>query len=208
MTTFYLVRHGETPSNREGRHIGQREEDMTDEGVNQARRMADMLKEVYFDVIYSSPLIRAHDTARILAEINVSGKVPVTDLRLMELHLGIFEGLLPSEAQQSYPAEYKARLEDKLGFTIPNGESYKTLVARLKPFVEELKERYSQGQVCIVAHQGTNRGLLGSLDEKIKKTEIPYLEIPHDEYFKITSTKGVVTERIGRTLRLNLKDNS
>ena len=209
LTTFYIVRHGITQSNLEGRHLGQREEELTEKGRQQARDLAELLKNENFDVIYTSPLRRARDTASEIAVYH-PGKGPLSDPRLNELHLGIFDGLLPGEARRQFEEEYAARERDKFGFRIPGGESYRMLLERVTPFVRDVTEEFLNGNVCIVGHQGVNRVLLGSLFwNAIEKpeTKVPYLTIPHDAYFKVTkTTSGVSGQRISGPLQVNLEE--
>ena len=209
MTILYLVRHGITQSNLEGRHLGQREEDLTEKGRQQARDLAELLENENFDVIYTSPLRRARDTASEIAVYH-PGKGPLSDPRLNELHMGIFDGLLPDEARRQFEEEYAARERDKFGFRMPAGESYRMLVERVTPFVRDVTEEFPNGSVCIVGHQGLNRALLGSLFwDNIEKpeTKIPYLEIPHDAYFKVTKTQSSVSgQLISGPLRVNLEE--
>lgn len=209
MTVFYIVRHGVTRSNLEGRHLGQREEDLTEEGRQQARNLAELLRNEPLDVIYTSPLRRARDTASEIAVYH-PGKGPLSDPRLNELHMGIFDGLLPSEARRDSEEDYAAREANKFGYRIPGGESYRMLIERVAPFVRDMREEYRDGNVCIVGHQGLNRALLAVLfGNAIEEPErkIPYLEIPHDAYFKVIKTESSTSGKlISGPFRVNLEE--
>ncbi len=209
MTVFYIVRHGITRSNLEGRHLGQREEDLTEEGRQQTRNLAELLRNEPFDVIYTSQLGRARDTASEIA-LHHPGKGPLSDPRLNELHMGIFDGLLPDEARRSFQEEYAAREANKFGFRVPGGESYRMLIERVAPFVRDVTEEYPDGNICIVGHQGLNRALLAVLfGNTIEEPErkIPYLEIPHDAYFKVIKTQSNVSgQLISGPFRVNLEE--
>ncbi len=209
LTVFYIVRHGITRSNQEGRHLGQREEDLTEEGRQQARNLAELLRNEPLDIIYTSPLRRARDTASEIVRYH-PGKGPLSDPRLTELHMGIFDGLLPGEARRASPEDYAARESNKFGFRIPSGESYRILEERVDPFIRDTIEEYPNGNVCIVGHQGLNRALLGVLfRSKItdREMKIPYLEIPHDAYFKIVKTGPDVSgQLISGPFRINMEE--
>ena len=112
------------------------------------------------------------------------------DPRLRELELVIFDGLMPEEARRLYPDAYTRREQDKFGFRIPNGERYEMLITRVKPFVEEVLDQYSDGNVCVVGHQGLNRALLACLlGDKLTREQITHLVIPYDAYIKVTKTQ-------------------
>lgn len=188
MTLFYLVRHGVTQSNIVGRHIGQREEELTEKGKEQAQSLADMLKGEPLNVIYSSPQVRAVATALEIVKNHPTIEV-LRDPRLRELELGVFDGLMPEEAKRMYSDAYSRREQDKFGFRIPSGESYADLVVRVRPFVDEVLGLYENGNVCVVGHQGINRALLSCLlGDAIPKEHVPFLVIPHDSYIRVTKT--------------------
>lgn len=188
MTLFYLVRHGVTQSNIEGRHIGQREEELTEEGKEQAQSLAEMLRGEPLNAIYSSPQVRAVATALEIVKYHPTLDV-VRDPRLRELELGIFDGLMPEEAKRMYSDAYSKREQDKFGFRIPSGESYADLVVRVRSFVDEIRGLYENGNVGVVGHQGLNRALLSCLlGDAIPKEHVPFLVIPHDAYIRVTKT--------------------
>lgn len=194
MTILYLVRHGITKSNVEERHIGQREEELTEEGRQQAKSLAELLKGEQLDAILSSPQIRAVETALEIAMYYPNKTSNFGDPRLKELDLGIFDGRMPKAARQLYQDAYAKREQDKFGFRIPNGESYEMLITRVRPFVEEVLNQYPDGNVCVVGHQGLNRALLACLlGDKLTREQIPRLAIPHDAYIKVTKTQAQAT---------------
>lgn len=194
MTTFYLVRHGLTQSNLDGRYSGQTNEELTDEGRAQAKYLAELLKDKPFDIIYHSKLIRSEHTALEIAVYH-NDKGPTADPRINELNMGTFDGRLPSEVNSD---DYAARLEDKFGFQIPGGESYKMLIERLNPFVRDVREKFPSGHVCIVGHQGVNRGLMYIIlgEDVISQDRMTQLEIPHDAYIEIKEEPEVLVRMV------------
>ena len=90
MTNIYLVRHAESLGNIEKRLTGRVDYKLTDRGKNQVIKLTDRLKDVDFDVIYSSPMIRAVDTIKPLAELH-NLNINVED-RLSEMYFGIYDG--------------------------------------------------------------------------------------------------------------------
>ena len=211
MTTFYLVRHGITQSNVDGRHLGQKiDEDLTPEGLQQAKGIADLLKNETFAVIYSSPLIRAVATANEIAKYHQSIG-PVIDPRLTELHMGVFEGKLEEFVARNLPREHQARIQDKFGFQVPGGESYAMLMDRVEPFVRQVRAQYPGGNVCIVGHQGLNCGLLGVIGRGnpspiFRQENIPRIKIPHDAYIKVSGEgSGIKTQVVSGTISLDIE---
>ena len=95
MASLLLARHGETDWNREGRWQGHADISLNERGREQARALAKQLSGVAFDVIYASDLVRAHETALIVAE---ERRMPVhTDAGLREIDVGGWSGLTPDE---------------------------------------------------------------------------------------------------------------
>ena len=130
-----LVRHGETAVNTEGRLQGQVETALTENGREQARRLAVAVAELEPVAIVSSPLRRARETAGAIGE--ATGLEVEVDDRLTELHYGDWEGQrfgdLPGGAFDTWRADPS--------FAPPGGESLVDLRARVVPCVEELLDR-------------------------------------------------------------------
>jgi broad specificity phosphatase PhoE len=151
MALFYFVRHGETEWNTEGRVCGRTDVLLSAAGRQQAWLLAQRLKSVPFEVLYSSPLRRALDTARLIGE--ATGKEPVVDLRLAELDYGTWEGKLFEEICQADPALYHAWVADPGRVAPPQGESGEQLIERVAPFLADLAVRHPHGNVVVVCHK-------------------------------------------------------
>src|SRR5690349_15996562 len=101
MTTLLLARHGETDWNREGRWQGWADPPLNELGRRQATRLAEQLRTIPFDAVYSSDLRRAHETAEILAAPHA---VPiVVDPALREIDIGSWSGLTRAEIAARFP---------------------------------------------------------------------------------------------------------
>src|SRR5438093_966133 len=101
MTTLLLARHGETDWNREGRWQGWADPPLNESGRAQARELAEQLRLTPFDAVYSSDLLRAHETAEIVAAPHA---VPVVaDPGLREIDVGSWSGLTRAELQERFP---------------------------------------------------------------------------------------------------------
>src|SRR4029079_3482461 len=101
MTTILLARHGETDWNVERRVQGHSDTPLNDTGRGQARALAEELAGEPIDAVYSSDLVRAHETARLVAEQRGLDVTAIRDLR--EKHFGTWEGLTDVEIHDRFP---------------------------------------------------------------------------------------------------------
>lgn len=156
MKELWLVRHGETPWNAEGRFQGHYDVNLSPQGLHQAYRVAERLAACRqsFDGLYSSDLQRAALTAKPIAE--ALHLTPIYDPRLREIYAGELQGLLRSEAQARYPGFHQAVQRDPWNTPRPGGESMADLARRVEAFLEELP----QGRFIVVTHGGVIRALL------------------------------------------------
>jgi broad specificity phosphatase PhoE len=155
MAHIYYLRHGETEWNTEGRVCGHTDVPLSDAGRQQACLLAERLKSLRVDVLYSSPLRRALDTARIVAE--AIGHTPVVDIRLMELNYGEWEGRTFDEIERADPLGYQAWVADPGRLAPPRGESGEQLIERAAPFFNLIASRYGEGNVAVVCHKTVGR---------------------------------------------------
>lgn len=153
-----LVRHGETDYNVTGRWQGQLDTPLNALGRQQADKVAQALRGVQLNLIVSSDLVRAVDTARAIAAHH--GLSPLLDARWREIHLGIFQGLTRQEIKETYPLEYNSWHYDD-NFVVPNGESRLQVQNRVYEAWLSLVERPDlEGTALVTAHGGTIRWLL------------------------------------------------
>lgn len=151
MLRLILVRHGETPWNREHRvQGGGSDTELGERGKDQARQIAAALRGEKIVAIYSSPLRRAHETAQAIAAYHATEIV--LEPRLRELHTGELEGVLVDTLRKSL-FQYMVERGEGRGFPrLPGGESLNDLHQRVAPAVESIVRRHSEGVVVIVSH--------------------------------------------------------
>jgi probable phosphoglycerate mutase len=156
-THIIIVRHGQTQWNIRKIRQGHLDSELTEKGIAQARALGERLARENFTALYSSDLGRAVQTARMI--MCVTGHEIVTDSRLRERHLGIFQGLSGDEIQERHPEEY--RLHRTLGpdYVIPGGESVRQQVARNVRCLDEIAEKHRGEKVVVVTHGGVVSGL-------------------------------------------------
>jgi broad specificity phosphatase PhoE len=148
---LYCVRHGETFHNLAGRIQGQTDSQLTDLGLRQCRAVAEALEPMPVDAVLSSPLSRALDSARCVAErlkLNVE-----VDPRLMEINAGIFQGLCWDEIEQQYPDEAVRWRSQDPDYRIPGGESRRDLMQRAGEVFATIRQA-GYRQAVVVAHGG------------------------------------------------------
>jgi 2,3-bisphosphoglycerate-dependent phosphoglycerate mutase len=153
-TEVWLVRHGESAGNAEGRLQGQEDYPLSERGLRQAQAVAIRLRGVDFAALYSSDLSRALDTA---CEIGHTIGLPVlSDRRLREIDIGTWSGLNASELAARFPREWQSWNERRdPEYRRGGGESYADLRDRIAPTITELARSHPGGRILIVAHGGS-----------------------------------------------------
>lgn len=147
---IYLLRHGESTGNANGYHQGQYDFPLSEKGIKQAHRLANLWKEkgIQFDQIISSPLSRARQTAEIIAQALL---IPIEfDPIWMERDSGLLSGLHPNQAQEICPRPAFMSLYAKVGKT---GESQWELFLRAGKAIETILKR-NTGRYLVVSHGG------------------------------------------------------
>ena len=161
MGQLYIVRHGETVWNRDGRIQGHTDVGLSERGIEQATRLARRLENVAFDAAYSSDLSRACVTAELVLE---GRDVPLHSTpRLREYHKGAFEGLTESELRARFPAEYPGYIAKDLDYAPEGGESTRQVSARMAAIISDIKERHLDDRVLVVGHGGSLRAAMMAL---------------------------------------------
>ncbi|MFH1268418.1 MAG: histidine phosphatase family protein [Planctomycetota bacterium] len=146
---LYCVRHGESTYNAEGRVQGQSDVPLSERGRRQGEAVAAAMAHLPIDAIYSSPLRRALETARVVAE--PLGLEVQTDPRLMEVNAGIFQDKLRSDLERLHPEDFARWTSGDTDFVIPGGESRRVLARRGLEALEAIR-RTDHQHVAVVAH--------------------------------------------------------
>ena len=151
-THVIIVRHGQTEWNIAGVRQGHLDSALTEKGVAQASALAQRLARERFTALYSSDLGRAVQTAMAIAD--VTGHEIVTDPRLRERHLGIFQGLTAEEIMAKYPQERTQFRTLGPDYVIPGGESMRQQVERNVAYLNALAAKHRGEQIVVVPHGG------------------------------------------------------
>lgn len=151
MTTLYLVRHGQTPWNVEGRYQGQMDPPLTEEGHQQAATTAEQLAPLGFEAIYSSDLARASQTADALA---AKLDMPVQfDERLREIHQGDWQGVVIDDIRKGWPDTLHGWESDPWQHHPPGGETLQQLRERVFTAIDDIAARHPGATVVIFTHK-------------------------------------------------------
>jgi broad specificity phosphatase PhoE len=158
MRRLTLIRHGLTEWNVSGRFQGHSDVPLSAEGRAQAEQLAGYLSTFpVFDVVMSSPLVRAVETSRIA----MPDREPELDARLRELHFGAFEGLTRDVIERD--PRWDVWIRDPFMRAAPEGESYHQLRARMVEWLDETRRRFPDAHVAAVTHSGSIQTLLSAL---------------------------------------------
>jgi 2,3-bisphosphoglycerate-dependent phosphoglycerate mutase len=181
---FFLVRHGETEGESSIRYHGITDVPLSELGREQMRRAAVAIVArrggVKFGKVFSSPLIRASEGARI-----ITGKLAsiVTIEEFAEVHFGLFEGLTADEIRERYPDHFAVWNADRLAadYAYPEGESRANFAARVERGLERViaiwtPER-SGDDALMVAHRGVIRAIVRKLTNRQPVVELGSIQI-------------------------------
>lgn len=142
---LYVVRHGQTDWNLKNKIQGQVDISLNENGIKEAYVLKDLLDDVTFYKIFSSPLLRARRTAEIIS----SSRIPISiDYRIIERDFGEFEGLTKDDFDSSsfWNYSYDSNYE--------KAENLKHLLDRVYSFLDEYKQIYEKNNVLLVTHAG------------------------------------------------------
>jgi broad specificity phosphatase PhoE len=156
VATLLLVRHGETAWNAERRWQGHADPPLNDVGRAQARELADQLADEPLTAVYSSDLVRAHETARIVAERH--GLDVVVDRDLREIDVGAWSGLTHDEIRLRFPQDLE-RWQTTGVAAERGGETTEQLHERVVAAAERIARGHEGEQILIVSHGGALRTL-------------------------------------------------
>lgn len=187
---LYLIRHGQTQYNADGRIQGWLDVPLNAEGKDQARRLAARLSTKPISMVYASPLSRAAETARALAERR--GVALVLDERLREFNMGDWAGKTGDEIAATSP-EFRSNGPH---VAIPGGESAQEMRDRVTAFVADLITQHgTSGQrFAVVSHGGTLGAIVGAM-----------LEMPVQRRHPFTFGNASITEAVWHGSRWRMK---
>jgi len=167
MPTLVLVRHGQSLWNLQNRFTGWVDVPLTATGEKEAARAGAALRGMRFDVAYTSALIRAQETLRILLETADLAPPIVRDAALNERDYGDLAGLDKAETAERYGDDQVRVWRRSFDVPPPGGESLKDTAERTLPFFDRaiMGDLRHGRDVLVVAHGNSNRSIVMRLDE-------------------------------------------
>lgn len=179
---IYLLRHGQTEFNTEGRYQGQMDSPLTDLGRWQARACGALLAaHVGPASIWTSPLPRAEATARLMAQILPGVEVRL-DPRLREVSFGVWEGLTRAEIGAGWPNIRKQYPRHQWKLHAPEGEAIEAVLSRLQ---EVLRDAAAQPEQVILIGHGISGRLMRGLHADLPLSEALGLDAPQDVIYRL-----------------------
>ncbi|MGQ0541895.1 MAG: histidine phosphatase family protein [Blastocatellia bacterium] len=171
-TRLFLIRHGQSAGNAEGRFGGHGPTPLSKLGEQQAEKTAQALAKEGISAIYSSDLHRAVQTAEPLSKIL---QIPIeTRKAFRERNVGVLEGLTFDESKEHHPTDYYALVNRNVHHVITKGESYRQLLRRTSNELWEIRRKHQGGRVAIYSHTGAicfmTLNLLGAIRRDTKQT--------------------------------------
>jgi probable phosphoglycerate mutase len=171
-THLYLVRHGQSAGNAEGRFGGHGVTPLSELGRRQAELTAKALARERIQVIYSSDLLRAVESAEPLAKLLKLDVHSSSDFR--ERHVGVLEGLTFDESKRRHPSDYYALVNRAVDHVISGGESYRHLLRRITLKLHNILREHQGQRIAIYTHTGAicfmTLHLLGAIHRGTKNT--------------------------------------
>ena len=181
---FFLVRHGETEGESSIRYHGITDVPLSEPGREQmrlaARAIETLRSDENFGKVFSSPLVRASEGARIITSKTAASIVTIEEFA--EVHFGLFEGLTADEIRERYPDHFAIWNADRLApdYTYPEGESRANFAARVERGLERVLAIWTagiDGDALLVAHRGVIRAIVRKLTNQQPVVELGSIQI-------------------------------
>lgn len=150
MLTLYVARHGETEWNVEKRMQGRLDSELTAKGKREALLLGERLKGTDFQQIFSSPSRRTLESAEL---VRAGRDIPLTtDERLLEIHLGAWQGKTEAELKELFPSQFHSYWNQPGSYENQEGERFIDVKKRVSEFLEDLERQFPSGNVLLITH--------------------------------------------------------
>lgn len=190
MTRLYLVRHGQTEWNIEGRMQGSKDSPLTDLGIYQAKQLGKSLEKVNIDIVYSSSSERTMNTAKIIVGKRKINILPTDELK--EMNFGFWEGMTFEVIKEQYQELYQTFWNTPHLLRDCPGESFEQLKNRLVGFVNKVIQQHEGKDILLVTHGVALKMIINTfkgLDIKdifqgeiLKPTSLTVVEVENNNY--------------------------
>ncbi len=173
---LYIIRHGETDYNQKKILQGKTNIPLNQTGIDQALKLKEKLKNISFDIVISSPLKRAIETASLIAP---SQTIKI-DARLEERDLGDYEG----KAVKNYTKQKKIYENYFENCTLGSVEGIQDLMKRVQEMIQELRSAYPEKTVLLVSHAGWINAFVHTLKPIPESGDLEWFELGNAEYLE------------------------
>lgn len=148
---FYFIRHGKTEWNISRQMQGWGDSPLVEEGINGAKAVGDILRDVPFEAVYTSTSKRTQDTANLITNEKYSLH-PLEELR--EMHFGTWEGVSILDLDRDFPEEREIFMTDAAAYTaeVNGGETFYELADRVRDGLEKIVANHEEGNILVVSH--------------------------------------------------------
>jgi probable phosphoglycerate mutase len=150
MKNIFVIRHGETNYNKEGRYLGRTDKPLNATGIDQAKKLAEKTSNLNIEIIYCSPLKRAIATAEFIKTKHAC-EIVINE-HFIERSIGVYEGLTKEGAKNKYPDLYARNITRIFNDAPPNGETINEVIRRVFIGLDEIKNQYTSSNVLISTH--------------------------------------------------------
>jgi broad specificity phosphatase PhoE len=190
---IFLVRHGESVSDVENRYGGSYDDNLTERGRSQAKKLAVRLSRKGIEVIYTSNLNRAKETAQLLGKALDRPVKPLESVRERNAY-GVLTGMKKDEAAKKYPKE--AELLKSYKNTVQGGEGYETFKARILFSLENMAKSGHQS-IAIVTHGGPISCIFRELFKKELRRigDCAFFEVHYENGFRLVDMDNAELEK-------------
>lgn len=175
MAKLFLFRHAQTTDNLEGIFSGKRDPDLTESGIEEAKKIRDELKDQPVTKAYCSPNKRTKHTLDLVLESHKGTELVVADPRLRERDYGDLTGKSKKKTAQLYPKEYPL-WHRSYDTPPPGGESLKQVEERVMEFIKELIANVWQNDVIFICASGNSIRPIRKYFEKLSNEEMSSFE--------------------------------
>lgn len=143
---IYFVRHAETKGNKEGRFRGRTDYPLNKNGKNQSKLLRDAIKNIDYDIIYSSPMSRSYETAEIINHKNI--KIKKEEL-INNIDVGKWGGEKKDKIEKEYPELWRTWWDEPENIKFPGGESMNDLMNRSDLFMKKIKKTNHENIIAV-----------------------------------------------------------
>jgi len=184
---IYLFRHGQTYFNIAKRFTGWKDSKLSPEGIKSAKKLAEKMKKLKFQIAFQTSLSRSKDTLKYVLKYHPECRKVITDDRMIERSYGNLQGKYHKTIIKKYGQKQFDIWHRSYNVPPPNGESIKMVEKRVKSFIKDLIKlmKKEKVNVAISAHGNSMRPFRRYF-EKLTVKEMMKLENPYDDYFDYT----------------------